>query len=208
ILKHTIGRAERGNLSHHCHISFPPSLTLQEGNTIKRTGKIVDFPLGPNPLGLVVDALGKPIDGKGPISCKELSISLKQWYQCVLITVALDTIINQNRWNNGTNKSQKLHCVKFPVENNGLKYSIIISTTASEAAPLQYLAPFSGCAAVAYRQISLLLCHPLGRYCLKNLIKRWYQGFKFQLRRSEMHSTSQHPSKVNLLQKRNIKVYQ
>ncbi|KNZ48855.1 ATP synthase subunit alpha [Puccinia sorghi] len=154
----------------------------------------------------------------------------------VIITFALDTILNQKQWSDGTNKSQKLHCVNFPVvqkrstvpqivqtleENNALKYSIILSKTASKGSPLQKLPPFSGCAgewfhenekhasiiyndlskqAVAYRQISLLLCHPLGYYCLKNLIQRCYQGFKFELRRSAMHS------KVNLLPKKQHQV--
>ncbi|EFP88219.2 uncharacterized protein PGTG_14303 [Puccinia graminis f. sp. tritici CRL 75-36-700-3] len=114
--------------------------------------------------------------------------------------VALDTILNQKRWNDGTDETQKLYCVYVAVgqkrstvaqmvqtleENDALKYSIIVAATASEAAPLQYLAPFSGCAmgewfrdngkhaliiyddlskqAVAYRQMSLLLRRPPGR---------------------------------------------
>lgn len=215
---------------------FGSDRLIKEGDTVKRTGQIVDVPVGPELLGRVVDALGNPIDGKGPIACKErrraslkapgvlprrsvnqpMMTGIKSIDAMVPIgrgqreliigdrqtgktAVALDTILNQKRWNDGTDESQKLYCVYVAVgqkrstvaqlvqtleENDALKYSIIVAATASEAAPLQYLAPFSGCAmgewfrdngkhaliiydlskqAVAYRQMSLLLRRPPGR---------------------------------------------
>jgi F-type H+-transporting ATPase subunit alpha len=188
-------------------------------------------------LGRVVDALGNPIDGKGPIHTKlkrraQIKApgilprrSVNQPVQTGLISVdamvpigrgqreliigdrqtgktavALDAILNQKRWNNGNDESKKLYCVYVAVgqkrstvaqlvktleQNDALKYSIIVAATASEAAPLQYIAPFAGCAmgewfrdngkhavivyddlskqAVAYRQMSLLLRRPPGR---------------------------------------------
>jgi F-type H+-transporting ATPase subunit alpha len=216
---------------------FGSDRLIKEGDTVKRTGQIVDVPVGPELLGRVVDALGNPIDGKGPIACKErrraslkapgvlprrsdnqpMMTGIKSIDAMVPIgrgqreliigdrqtgktAVALDTILNQKRWNDGTDETQKLYCVYVAVgqkrstvaqmvqtleENDALKYSIIVAATASEAAPLQYLAPFSGCAmgewfrdngkhaliiyddlskqAVAYRQMSLLLRRPPGR---------------------------------------------
>jgi len=210
---------------------------IKEGDTVKRTGNIVDIPVGPEMLGRVVDALGNPIDGKGPINTKErrraqvkapgvlprASVSqpmltgLKSVDAMVPIgrgqreliigdrqtgktAVAIDTILNQKRWNDGNDETAKLYCVYVAVgqkrstvaqlvqtleENDALKYSIIVAATASEAAPLQYLAPFAGTAigewfrdngkhaliifddlskqAVAYRQMSLLLRRPPGR---------------------------------------------
>ncbi|CAG8585669.1 9660_t:CDS:2 [Diversispora eburnea] len=210
---------------------------IKEGDTVKRTGEIVDVPVGPGLLGRVVDALGNPIDGKGPIESKErrrvqvkapgilprrsvhepMQTGIKSVDAMVPIgrgqreliigdrqtgktAVALDTILNQKRWNNGSDESKKLYCVYVAIgqkrstvaqlvqtleENDALKYSIVVAATASEAAPLQYLAPFSGCAmgewfrdnkrhslliyddlskqAVAYRQMSLLLRRPPGR---------------------------------------------
>ncbi|KAI9464538.1 P-loop containing nucleoside triphosphate hydrolase protein [Lactarius psammicola] len=188
---------------------------IKEGDTVKRTGQIVDVPVGPALLGRVVDALGNPIDGKGPIEAAERRrASLKapgilppspsmRWYPSVVTgktAVAIDTILNQKRWNEGKDEEKKLYCVYVAVgqkrstiaqlvktleENDAMKYSIIVAATASEAAPLQYLAPFSGCAmgewfrdngkhaliiyddlskqAVAYRQMSLLLRRPPGR---------------------------------------------
>ena len=188
-------------------------------------------------LGRVVDALGNPIDGKGPIKTKEkrraqlkapgilprrsvnqpVQTGLKSVDSMVPIgrgqreliigdrqtgktAVALDAIINQKRWNNSNDETKKLYCVYVAVgqkrstvaqlvktleESDSLKYSIIVAATASEAAPLQYIAPFTGCAmgewfrdngkhavivyddlskqAVAYRQMSLLLRRPPGR---------------------------------------------
>ncbi|CAH7686929.1 ATP synthase subunit alpha, mitochondrial [Phakopsora pachyrhizi] len=216
---------------------FGSDRLIKEGDTVKRTGQIVDVPVGPELLGRVVDALGNPIDGKGPIACKErrraslkapgvlprrsvnqpMMTGIKSIDAMVPIgrgqreliigdrqtgktAVALDTILNQKRWNDGTDETQKLYCVYVAVgqkrstvaqlvqtleENDALKYSIVVAATASEAAPLQYLAPFSGCAmgewfrdngkhaliiyddlskqAVAYRQMSLLLRRPPGR---------------------------------------------
>ncbi|KAG8744995.1 Alpha subunit of the F1 sector of mitochondrial F1F0 ATP synthase [Ceratobasidium sp. 414] len=207
---------------------------IKEGDTVKRTGQIVDVPVGPKLLGRVVDALGNPIDGKGPIEAAErrraslkapgilprrsvnqpMQTGLKPIDAMVPIgrgqreliigdrqtgktAVAIDTILNQKRWNDGKDEEKKLYCVYVAVgqkrstvaqlvqtleENDAMKYTIIVAATASEAAPLQYLAPFSGCAmgewfrkhaliiyddlskqAVAYRQMSLLLRRPPGR---------------------------------------------
>ncbi|KAI0305980.1 ATP synthase F1 alpha subunit [Multifurca ochricompacta] len=210
---------------------------IKEGDTVKRTGQIVDVPVGPALLGRVVDALGNPIDGKGPIEAAErrraslkapgilprrsvnqpMMTGIKPIDAMVPIgrgqreliigdrqtgktAVAIDTILNQKRWNEGKDEDKKLYCVYVAVgqkrstiaqlvktleENDAMKYSIIVAATASEAAPLQYLAPFSGCAmgewfrdngkhaliiyddlskqAVAYRQMSLLLRRPPGR---------------------------------------------
>lgn len=197
----------------------------------------VDVPVGPELLGRVVDALGNPIDGKGPINTKAKSRAqlkapgilprrsvnqpVQTGLKCVdsmvpigrgqreLIigdrqtgktAVALDAMLNQKRWNNSSDESKKLYCIYVAVgqkrstvaqlvktleENDAMKYSIVVAATASEAAPLQYLAPFTGCAmgewfrdngrhavivyddlskqAVAYRQMSLLLRRPPGR---------------------------------------------
>lgn len=171
---------------------------IKEGDTVKRTGQIVDVPVGPNLLGRVVNALGDPIDGKGPIEAAErrraslkapgilprrsvnqpMMTGLKPIDAMVPIgrgqreliigdrqtgktAVAIDTILNQKRWNNGNDEEKKLYCVYVAVgqkrstvaqlvktleENDAMKYTIIVAATASEAAPLQYLAPFSGCA--------------------------------------------------------------
>jgi F-type H+-transporting ATPase subunit alpha len=210
---------------------------IKEGDTVKRTGEIVDVPVGPELLGRVVDALGNPIDGKGPLNARARSkaqvkapgilprrsvhepmqTGLKSVDALVPIgrgqreliigdrqtgksAVALDTILNQKKWNAGSDESKKLYCVYVAVgqkrstvaqlvktleENDAMKYSIVVAATASDAAPLQYLAPFSGAAmgewfrdngkhaliiyddlskqAVAYRQMSLLLRRPPGR---------------------------------------------
>lgn len=188
-------------------------------------------------LGRVVDALGNPIDGKGPIKTNEkyraqlkapgilprksvnqpVQTGLKSIDAMVPIgrgqreliigdrqtgktAVALDAMLNQRRWNNSGDETKKLYCVYVAVgqkrstvaqlvktleENDSMKYSIVVAATASEAAPLQYIAPFTGCAmgewfrdngrhavivyddlskqAVAYRQMSLLLRRPPGR---------------------------------------------
>ncbi|CAG8831897.1 19834_t:CDS:2, partial [Gigaspora margarita] len=218
-------------------VVFGNDRLIKEGDTVKRTGQIVDVPVGPGLLGRVVDALGNPIDGKGPIKSEErrrvqlkapgilprrsvhepMQTGIKSVDAMVPIgrgqreliigdrqtgktAVALDTILNQKKWNDGNDESKKLYCVYVAVgqkrstvaqlaqtleENDALKYSVIVAATASEAAPLQYLAPFSGCAigewfrdsgkhsliiyddlskqAVAYRQMSLLLRRPPGR---------------------------------------------
>ncbi|EAW15213.1 F1F0 ATP synthase subunit alpha [Aspergillus clavatus NRRL 1] len=219
-------------------VLFGSDRLVKEGETVKRTGEIVDVPVGPELLGRVVDALGNPIDGKGPINTKAKSRAqlkapgilprrsvnqpVQTGLKCVdamvpigrgqreLIigdrqtgktAVALDTMLNQKRWNDSAvDESKKLYCIYVAVgqkrstvaqlvqtleENDAMKYSIVVAATASEAAPLQYLAPFTGCAmgewfrdngrhavityddlskqAVAYRQMSLLLRRPPGR---------------------------------------------
>merc|ERR1712241_1272715 len=209
----------------------------KEGDIVKRTGAIVDVPVGNEILGRVVDALGNPIDGKGPIGCKQrfrvglkapgiiprqsvrepMQTGIKAVDSLVPIgrgqreliigdrqtgktAVAIDTIINQKRFNDGDDAKKKLYCiycavgqkrstvaqiVKRLTDADAIKYTIVVSATASDAAPLQYLAPYSGCAmgeyfrdngmhaliiyddlskqAVAYRQMSLLLRRPPGR---------------------------------------------
>ncbi|KAI9740586.1 MAG: Alpha subunit of the F1 sector of mitochondrial F1F0 ATP synthase [Cirrosporium novae-zelandiae] len=218
-------------------VLFGSDRLVKEGETVKRTGEIVDVPVGPAMLGRVVDALGNPIDGKGPIKTTEkrraqlkapgilprrsvnqpVQTGLKSVDAMVPIgrgqreliigdrqtgktAVALDAILNQKRFNNTDDESKKLYCVYVAVgqkrstvaqlvktleENDAMKYSIVVAATASEAAPLQYIAPFTGCAigewfrdngkhaviiyddlskqAVAYRQMSLLLRRPPGR---------------------------------------------
>ena len=195
------------------------------------------MPVGEALLGRVVDALGNPIDGKGPIKTTEkrraqlkapgilprqsvrepVQTGLKSVDAMVPIgrgqreliigdrqtgktAVALDAILNQKRWNNGSDEKKKLYCIYVAVgqkrstvaqlvqtleENDAMKYSVVVAATASEAAPLQYIAPFTGTAvgeyfrdngkhavivyddlskqAVAYRQMSLLLRRPPGR---------------------------------------------
>ncbi|EGR51549.1 ATP synthase alpha chain mitochondrial precursor [Trichoderma reesei QM6a] len=218
-------------------VLFGSDRLVKEGETVKRTGQIVDVPVGPELLGRVVDALGNPIDGKGPLNTKErrraqlkapgilprksvnqpVQTGLKSVDAMVPIgrgqreliigdrqtgktAVALDTILNQKRWNSSNDETKKLYCVYVAVgqkrstvaqlvktleENNALQYSVVVAATASEAAPLQYIAPFTGTAiaesfmhsgkhalivyddlskqAVAYRQMSLLLRRPPGR---------------------------------------------
>ncbi|KAL9056568.1 MAG: hypothetical protein Q9162_002851 [Coniocarpon cinnabarinum] len=218
-------------------VLFGSDRLVKEGETVKRTGEIVDVPVGPEMLGRVVDALGQPIDGKGPIKTSEkrraqlkapgilprqsvnqpVQTGLKPVDAMVPIgrgqreliigdrqtgktAVALDAILNQRRWNNSNDETKKLYCVYVAVgqkrstvaqlvktleENDAMKYSIVVAATASEAAPLQYIAPFTGTAlsewfrdngrhalvihddlskqAVAYRQMSLLLRRPPGR---------------------------------------------
>jgi F-type H+-transporting ATPase subunit alpha len=218
-------------------VLFGSDRLVKEGETVKRTGEIVDVPVGPELLGRVVDALGNPIDGKGPLNAKEkrraqlkapgilprksvnqpVQTGLKSVDAMVPIgrgqreliigdrqtgktAVALDTMLNQKRWNSSNDETKKLYCVYVAVgqkrstvaqlvktleENDAMKYSIIVAATASEAAPLQYIAPFTGAAisewfrdsgkhslviyddlskqAVAYRQMSLLLRRPPGR---------------------------------------------
>ncbi|KAK5658863.1 hypothetical protein OQA88_1677 [Cercophora sp. LCS_1] len=218
-------------------VLFGSDRLVKEGETVKRTGEIVDVPVGVELLGRVVDALGNPIDGKGPLNNKErrraqlkapgilprqsvnqpVQTGLKSVDAMVPIgrgqreliigdrqtgktAVALDAMLNQKRWNDGNDETTKLYCVYVAVgqkrstvaqlvktleENDCMKYSIIVAATASEAAPLQYLAPFTGASigeafrdsgkhslviyddlskqAVAYRQMSLLLRRPPGR---------------------------------------------
>ncbi|WP_265571119.1 F0F1 ATP synthase subunit alpha [Sphingomicrobium nitratireducens] len=218
-------------------VIFGSDREVAEGSTVKRTGTIVDVPVGKGLLGRVVDALGNPIDGKGPIEATERSrvevkapgiIPRKSVHEPVqtglkaldalvpvgrgqreLIigdrqtgksAVAIDTFINQKDINKSGDESEKLYCIYVAVgqkrstvaqlvktleENGAMEYSIIVAATASEPAPLQFLAPYTGCAmgeyfrdngmhavivyddlskqAVAYRQMSLLLRRPPGR---------------------------------------------
>ena len=177
---------------------FGNDRAIKEGDTVKRTGQIVDVPVGPELLGRVVDALGNPIDGKGPIKTSErpraqlkapgilprrsvnqpmltgikpidAMVPIGRGQRELIIgdrqtgktAVAIDTNLNQKRWNEGNEEEKKLYCVYVAVgqkrstvaqlvktleENDAMKYSIVVAATASEAAPLQYLAPFSGCA--------------------------------------------------------------
>jgi len=218
-------------------VIFGSDKAIKEGDTVKRTGAIVEVPVGKGLLGRVVDPLGNPIDGKGPIESSErkrvdvkapgimprksvhepMQTGLKAIDGLIPIgrgqreliigdrqtgktAIAIDTIINQREVNKSGDESQKLYCiyvacgqrrssvaqlVKTLEENGALEYSIIVAATASEPAPLQFLAPFAGCAmgeyfrdngmhsliiyddlskqAVAYRQMSLLLRRPPGR---------------------------------------------
>jgi F-type H+-transporting ATPase subunit alpha len=218
-------------------VIFGDDSGIKEGDTVKRTNAIVEVPVGKELLGRVVDALGNPIDGKGPINATRMSrvdvkapgiiprrsvhepmqTGLKAIDSLVPIgrgqreliigdrqtgktAVALDTILNQKTVNNTTDESKKLYCVYVAVgqkrstvanlvrtleEAGAMEYSIVVAATASEPAPLQFLAPYAGCAmgeffrdngmhalivyddlskqAVAYRQMSLLLRRPPGR---------------------------------------------
>merc|ERR1712150_252096 len=217
-------------------VVFGNDKLIKEGDVVKRTGAIVDVPVGTEILGRVVDALGNPIDGKGPIPCKEryrvglkapgiiprqsvrepMQTGIKAVDSLVPIgrgqreliigdrqtgktAIAIDTIINQKRFNDAT-EEKKLYCIYVAIgqkrstvaqivkrlsDADAMKYTIVVSATASDAAPLQYLAPYSGVAmgeyfrdngmhaviifddlskqAVAYRQMSLLLRRPPGR---------------------------------------------
>jgi len=218
-------------------VIFGDDRTIKEGDTVKRTGAIVEVPVGKALLGRVVDALGNPIDGKGPIEAEERSrvdvkapgilprrsvhepmasglkavdalIPIGRGQRELIIgdrqtgktAIILDTFLNQKSINASGDEKTKLYCVYVAVgqkrstvaqfvkvleEHGALEYSIVIAATASEPAPLQYLAPFAGCTmgeyfrdngmhaviayddlskqAVAYRQMSLLLRRPPGR---------------------------------------------
>jgi F-type H+/Na+-transporting ATPase subunit alpha len=218
-------------------VIFGADRDIKEGDTVKRTGAIVEVPVGKDLLGRVVDALGNPIDGKGPIKSKQMSrvdvkapgiIPRKSVHEPMstglkaidaLIPVGrgqrelvigdrqtgktaiiLDTILNQKPIHITGPEKDKLYCVyvacgqkrstvaqfvKVLEDNGALEYSIIVAATASDPAPMQYLAPFTGCTmgeyfrdngmhaliayddlskqAVAYRQMSLLLRRPPGR---------------------------------------------
>jgi F-type H+/Na+-transporting ATPase subunit alpha len=218
-------------------VIFGSDRDIKEGDTVKRTGNIVEIPVGKELLGRVVDPLGNPLDGKGPIKAKlksrvdvkapgiiprksvnepmatglkaidalipvgrgqrELVIGDRQTGKTAII---LDTILNQKPIHLAGPEKDKLYCVyvacgqkrstvaqfvKVLEDNGAMEYSVVIAATASDPAPLQYLAPFAGCAigeyfrdngmhaliayddlskqAVAYRQMSLLLRRPPGR---------------------------------------------
>jgi len=218
-------------------VVFGNDKLIKEGDVVKRTGAIVDVPVGEGLLGRVVDALGNPIDGKGPIESEQRArvgvkapgiiprtsvnepmltgikavdslVPIGRGQRELIIgdrqtgktAVAIDTIINQKRFNEAAEESKKLYCIYVAIgqkrstvaqlvkklsDADAMKYTIIVSATASDAAPLQYLSPYSGCAmgeyfrdngkhaliiyddlskqAVAYRQMSLLLRRPPGR---------------------------------------------
>ena len=218
-------------------VIFGEDRDIKEGDTVKRTGDIVEVPVGKEMLGRVVDSLGNPIDGKGPIEAQEyrradvkapgiiprksvhepMQTGLKAIDALIPIgrgqreliigdrqtgktAIALDSILNQKEINKTDDESKKLYCVYVAVgqkrstvaqlvknleERGALEYSIVVAATASEPAPMQYLAPYAGCAmgeyfrdngmhalmvyddlskqAVAYRQMSLLLRRPPGR---------------------------------------------
>ena len=218
-------------------VIFGSDAAIAEGDTVKRTGEIVDVPVGKGLLGRVVDALGNPIDGKGPIESEErrlvdvkapgiiprksvhepMQTGLKALDSLVPVgrgqreliigdrqtgktAVAIDTFINQKPINQGDDESKKLYCIYVAVgqkrssvaqivktleDSGAMEYSIVVAATASEPAPLQFLAPYAGCTmgeyfrdngmhavivyddltkqAVAYRQMSLLLRRPPGR---------------------------------------------
>ena len=218
-------------------VIFGEDRYIKEGDVVKRTGTIVDVPVGKGLLGRVVDPLGNPLDGKGTIESTErrrvevkapsiiprqsvhepVQTGLKALDALVPIgrgqreliigdrqtgktAIAIDTIINQKGVNAGDDESRKLYCIYVAIgqkrstvaqivktleENGALDYSIVVSASASEPAPLQFLAPYAGCTmgeffrdngmhavifyddlskqAVAYRQMSLLLRRPPGR---------------------------------------------
>ena len=210
---------------------------IKEGDTVKRTGEIVDVSVGKELLGRVVDGLGNPIDGKGTINAKEkrrielkapgiiprqsvfepMQTGIKALDALVPIgrgqreliigdrqtgktAVAIDTILNQKSVNQSKNEKDKLYCIYVAIgqkrstvaqivktleDNGAMEYTIVVSATASEPAPLQFLSAYTGCTmgeyfrdngmhaliiyddlskqAVAYRQMSLLLRRPPGR---------------------------------------------
>ena len=218
-------------------VIFGSDSEIREGDVVKRTGTIVDVPVGKELLGRVVDGLGNPIDGKGPLKTTKRSrvevkapgiiprqsvnepvqTGLKALDALVPVgrgqreliigdrqtgktAVAIDTFINQKGVNSGKDESKKLYCIYVAVgqkrstvaqivraleEQGAMEYSIVVAATASEPAPLQYLAPYTGVTmgeyfrdngmhavivyddlskqAVAYRQMSLLLRRPPGR---------------------------------------------
>jgi F-type H+-transporting ATPase subunit alpha len=218
-------------------VIFGSDRDIKEGDIVKRTGAIVDVPVGKEMLGRVVDALGNPIDGKGPIKAKKrmrvdvkapgiiprksvhepMSTGLKAIDALIPVgrgqrelvigdrqtgktAILLDTFLNQKSIHDNGPEKEKLYCVYVAIgqkrstvaqfvkvleERGALEYSVVIAATASDPAPMQYLAPFAGCTigeffrdngmhaligyddlskqAVAYRQMSLLLRRPPGR---------------------------------------------
>ena len=218
-------------------VVFGDDTQIREGDTVNRTGSIVDVPVGRGLLGRVVDGLGNPIDGKGPLTDvkrtrvevkapgivprksvhepmqtgikaidalipigrgqRELVIGDRQTGKTAVL---IDTIINQKTINAGSDESKKLYTIYVAIgqkrstvaqivrtleENGAMEYSIVVAATASDPAPMQFLAPYTGCTmgeffrdsgthalivyddlskqAVAYRQMSLLLRRPPGR---------------------------------------------
>jgi F-type H+/Na+-transporting ATPase subunit alpha len=218
-------------------VIFGDDRAVKEGTTVKRTGAIVEVPVGEGLLGRVVDGLGNPIDGKGPLKNVKMArvevkapgiiarksvhepmqtglkavdslIPIGRGQRELIIgdrqtgktAIAVDAMLNQKPMHEGNDESKKLYCIYVAVgqkrstvaqvvkrleESGALEYSIVVAATASEPAPLQFLAPYTGCAmgeffrdsgrhalityddlskqAVAYRQMSLLLRRPPGR---------------------------------------------
>ena len=218
-------------------VIFGSDKSIKEGDIVKRTKSIVEVPTGKSLLGRVVDGLGNPIDGKGPLKDVEMRraelkapgiiprksvhepmqtgikaidslIPIGRGQRELIIgdrqtgktAVIVDTILNQKANNTSDDKSKKLYCIYVSIgqkrstvaqivktleENGAMDYSIVVAATASDPAPLQFLAPYTGCAmgeyfrdngmhavifyddlskqAVAYRQMSLLLRRPPGR---------------------------------------------
>ena len=219
-------------------VIFGDDRTIKEGDVVKRTGAIVDVPVGKELLGRVVDGLGNPIDGKGALDKKlkrnrvevkapgiiprksvnepvqtglkaiDTLIPIGRGQRELIIgdrqtgktAVAIDTIINQKEINQGSDEKKKLYCIYVAIgqkqstvaqifksleEAGAMEYTTIVSATAADPAPLQFLAPYTGCTmgeyfrdngmhaliiyddlskqAVAYRQMSLLLRRPPGR---------------------------------------------
>ena len=218
-------------------VIFGSDKSIKEGDVVKRTNSIVEVPTGKSLLGRVVDGLGNPIDGKGPLENIEMRraelkapgiiprksvhepmqtgikaidslIPIGRGQRELIIgdrqtgktAVIVDTILNQKSNNFSDDESKKLYCIYVSIgqkrstvaqivktleENGAMEYSIVVAATASDPAPLQFLAPYTGCAmgeyfrdngmhavifyddlskqAVAYRQMSLLLRRPPGR---------------------------------------------
>lgn len=218
-------------------VIFGDTKGIKEGSNVKRTGKIVEVPVGKGLLGRVVDALGNPIDGKGPIENAEyrrvevkapgiiarqsvgepMQTGIKSVDSLIPIgrgqreliigdrqtgktAIVLDTFINQAKAHEENDEKKKLYCIYVAIgqkrstvaqivktleDAGAMKYSVVVSATASEAAALQFFAPYTGCAigeyfrdngmhaviayddlskhAVAYREMSLLLRRPPGR---------------------------------------------
>jgi len=218
-------------------VVFGNDRDIKEGDIVRRTGDIVEVPIGPELLGRVVDPLGNPIDGKGPIKTKKKSrievkapgviprksvhepmqtglkaidalVPVGRGQRELIIgdrqtgktAVAVDTIINQKTVNQAKDEKEHLYCIYVSIgqkrstvaqlvkeleEQGAMEYTIVVAATASDPAPLQFLAPYAGCTmgeyfrdnglhglviyddlskqAVAYRQMSLLLRRPPGR---------------------------------------------
>ncbi len=219
-------------------VIFGADAEISEGDEVRRLGEIVDVPVGKGLLGRVLNPLGEPIDGKGPLAdvaekrrvdvkapgiiprqsvhepmytglkCVDALTAIGRGQRELIIgdrqtgktAIAIDTILNQKQINDSGDESAKLYCVYVAIgqkrstvaqivktleERGALDYTIVVAATASEPAPLQFLAPFAGCAmgewfrdngmhaliiyddlskqAVAYRQMSLLLRRPPGR---------------------------------------------
>lgn len=218
-------------------VIFGEERNIKEGDTVKRTKEIVQVPVGKELLGRVVDALGRPIDGKGPINAKNFSkveqkapgiitrhpvhepvqtgiksidalIPIGRGQRELIIgdrqtgktAIAIDTILNQKTINESNDESKKLYCIYVAIgqkqstvariveklaESGALEYTIVVVAPSADPAPMQFLAPYTGCAmgeyfrdngmhalityddlskhAISYRQMSLLLRRPPGR---------------------------------------------